>query len=211
MSGENPYAAPQSAGLPDAPESFGWELVGNRVWVERFAQFPMVDPYSGESDDVMTMNRLTVRFRPLWMSLLKWAFIALLLLGTSPLMDGMATLVGLLGLIVVAVVSALFYPLTGLKVFFSTRTLKNRAIQYWAFKGSLMLAILCGLTIGKRRLFPVWLSPDWIFMIALGIWLLGVIWQQIFERRLTCRRRKDGRFEIRGFHPKALDQLRNPQ
>jgi hypothetical protein len=126
-------------------------------------------------------------------------------------MDGVATLVGLLGLIVVAVVSALFYPLTGLKVFFSTRTLKNRAIQYWAFKGSLMLAIVSGLTIGKRRLFPVWLSPDWIFMIALGIWLLGVIWQQIFERRLTCRRRKDGRFEIRGFHPKALDQLRNPQ
>lgn len=211
MSGENPYAAPQSAGLPDAPESFGWELVGNRVWVERFAQFPMIDPYSGESDEVMTMNRLTVRFRPLWMSLLKWAFIALLILGISSLMDGVATLVGLLGLIVVAVVSALFYPLTGLKVFFSTRTLKNRAIQYWAFKGCLMLAIVSGLMIGKRRLFPAWLSPDWIFMIALGIWLLGVIWQQIFERRLTCRRRKDGRFEIRGFHPKALDQLRNPQ
>lgn len=190
--------------MPNAPESFGWELVGNRVWAERFAQFPMIDPYSGAVEEVMTMNRLSVRFRPLWMSLLKWAFIALLLLGISPLMDGVATLIGLVGLIVVAIVSALFHPLTGLKVFFSARTLRNRAIQYWVFKGSLMLAVLSGLTIGKRRLFPAWLSPDWIFMIALGIWLLGVIWQQAIQRRLTCRRRKDGRFEIRGFHPKAV-------
>lgn len=208
MSGENPYAPPEttSVGLPDAPESFGWELVGKAVWVEKFAQFPMVDPYTGQSDDVMTMNRLTVRVRPLWMSLLQWAFIGILLLGISPLAGGIATLVGLLGLIVLAIVSAL-YPLTGLKVFFVARTLRNRAIQYWIFKGCLMLAILSGLTLGIQRLFPKWLSPEWIFMIALGIWLIGLIWQHTIERRLTCRRHKDGRFEIRGFHPKALEFL----
>ena len=213
MSGENPYAPPEttSTGLPDAPESFGWEMDGKRVWVEKFAQFPMIDPYSGASEEVMTMNRLSVRFRPLWMSALKWVFIALLFLGLSPLLNGVATFIGVVGLIGVAIVSALFHRLTGLKVFFSAKTLRNRAIQYWVFKGSLMLAILSGLTLGRRRLFPVWLSPDWIFTITLGIWLLGMIWQQIFERRLTCRHQKDGRFEIRGFHPKALERLAQEQ
>lgn len=37
-------------------ESFGWKLEGKRVWVESFAQFPMIDPYSGASEEVMTMN-----------------------------------------------------------------------------------------------------------------------------------------------------------
>ncbi len=212
MSSENPYAPPEttSAGLPDAPESFGWELDGKRLWVESFAQFPMIDPYSGASEEVMTLNRLSVRVRPLWMTPLKWAFIALVLLGLSPLLHGVATFIGVVGLIVLTIVSA-WYPLTGLKVFFSSKTLRNRAIQYWVFKGSLMLAILSGLPFGRRSLLPAWLSPGWIFTITLGIWLLGVIWQQIFERRLTCRRQMDGRFEIRGFHPKALERLAQEQ
>jgi hypothetical protein len=212
MTGENPYAPPAttSAGMPDAPESFGWELEGKRVWVEKFAQFPRIDPYSGATEEEMTMNRLSVRVRPIWVSPLKWVLFALVLLGLSPLLHGVATFIGVVGLIVLTIVSAR-YPLTGLKVFFSGRTLRNRAIRFWVVKGSLMLAFLSGLPVGRGSVFPAWLYPDWIFTITLGIWLLGVIWQQAFENRLTCRRRKDGRFEIRGFHPKALERLAQEQ
>jgi len=212
MSGENPYAAPQtvSTGLPDAPESFGWELAGKRVWAEKFAQFPMVDPYSGESEEVMTMNRLTVRHWPLWMTVLRWICIGVIFLPLSGRIDrdlkSAIALVGVLGLIATMIVST-FFPITGLKVFFTKRTLRMRAIQHWVVGAFFVVGILSGMKVGNSGLLPSRFPLNWISGVSFGIWILGLIWKNLILRRLTCRRRKDGHFEIRGFHSKALELL----
>lgn len=216
MSGENPYAAPQSpsTGLPDAPESFGWELIGNRVWAEKFAQFPMVDPYSGGSDEVMTMNRLTIRQRPLWLVALRWLSVGVFFLPATAWIDrdsrSIVTFAGFAGF-VLSLIASMCFPLCGLKVFFTSKTLGIRTLQHWTISAFFLLGILTAIAAGNSGLGPSRFPPTWISGVAFGLWFLGLIWKNLLQRRLTCRRRKDGRFEIRGFHPKALDQLRNPQ
>ena len=66
---ENPYSAPRSdpEGLPVAPDSTGWEVAGKAVKVRRGAQFPMIDPYTGRSEDPMRMQVMTIRHHPLWL------------------------------------------------------------------------------------------------------------------------------------------------
>ncbi len=207
MSGENPYAAPQSAALPDAPESFGWELVEDRVWAEKFAQFPMVDPYSGESDEVMTMNRLTVRQRPIWIIAIRWICIGLIFQPITRLMDGDLsdgmTLLGFAGFFI-SIIATMFFPICGLKVFFTGKTLRKHTIQLWTINGFFVIGILTGITAGNSGLLPSRFPPTWISSVAFGLWFLGLIWKNLIQHRLSCRRQKDGRFEIRGFHPRAL-------
>lgn len=213
MSGENPYAPPQttSAGVPDAPESFGWKLIGNRIWVEKFAQFPMVDPYSGESDEVMTMTRITLRQRPIWLVVLRWILVCVIFLPAAPLIDpDLKTTISFIGIagFAITLIASMFLPLVGLKVFFTSRTLRSRTIQHWTISALFLVGIISGIQFGNSGLPSSHPLLDGIPVIAFGLWFLGLIWKNLIQRRLTCRRRKDGRFEIRGIHPKALDQLK---
>ncbi len=216
MSGENPYAPPEttSTGMPNAPESFGWELVGNRVWAEKIAQFPMIDPYSGESNDVMTMNRLTVRLRPNWQLalsiILVGTFLVSLLLPIGRELKPSLAIGSLISLLLV-VVGGMFYPVSTLNIFCVKRTVRIHAIQEYAIRTIYLLGLGLSVKIRNSRSLSDFLGASWIPMAMLVIWLLVLIWRNLLQRRLTCRRRKDGRFEIRGFHPKALDQLRNPK
>jgi hypothetical protein len=70
MSAENPYQAPDdisSTGLPEAPESYGWDLVDGVIRVEKLSQLPMVDPFTGRTADTMLLQRVEVRYRPQWL------------------------------------------------------------------------------------------------------------------------------------------------
>ena len=185
-------------------------MVGKRVWVEKFAQFPMVDPYSGKSDDVMTMNRITLRYWPAWMTVLRWISLGIILLPLSgaiePDLKTAIALVGVLALIVVMIAST-FFPVTGLKVFFATRTLRARAIQQWMVGSCFFVGILSGMKVGHSGLGPSHFPMNEISVVAFSVWILGLVWIYVFRRRLKCRRHKDGRFEIRGFHSQALALL----
>lgn len=212
MSGENPYAPPEttSTGVPDAPESFGWEMVGKRVWVEKFAQFPMVDPYSGKTDDVMTMNRITLRYWPAWMTVLRWISLGIILLPLSgaiePDLKMAIALAGVLALIVTMIAST-FFPITGLKVFFTTKTLRWRVIQHWLVSACFVVGILSGMRVERTGLPSGDGQVNVVSSAGFCLWILGLIWIYVLRRRLKCRRHKDGRFEIRGIHPKALALL----
>lgn len=216
MSGESPYAPPEtiSAGIPDAPESYGWRLEGKRVWVEGLAQFPMIDPYSGAAEEVMTMNRLTLRYLPYWMTAVRWAFICTLLLPLSDAFerDVMSSFVfvGFLGL-VASLIRSSFLPLTGIKVFFTARTLRIRSIQQWIVNGCFLIAFVSGWKLRPLEQIIDRHHLDLVSSVALGLWILGLIWMYLFRRKLTCRRHENGRFEIRGFHPKALELLAREQ
>ena len=212
MSGEDPYASPQSisAGAPDAPESFGWELVGNRVWVEKFAQFPMVDPYSGGSDEVMTMNRLTVGLRPMWQLIafiiLFCTFIATLLLPIDQRLKAPIA-VGTLLILWVGVLVGMFNPSSTLNVFYGKRTVRIQTAQNLILRSLFILGNLFSWSFGNARSLSAYLEVSWLPGTLLILWISGLIWINLIQRRLTCRRHMDGRFEIRGFHSKALDLM----
>jgi hypothetical protein len=197
MSGENPYAPPEtmSSGVPDAPESFGWELVGKKVWVEKSSQLPMVDPLSGTTNEVMTMTHLVVRQRPSWIlaiTWIVWAFLLVTMLGD--LNRNLKSNFVAVGSVVclVSLLIGLFFPTCSLYVFVDQK--KARARKSIGF----LIALWIGMT---------GLKPFKIHLIWGLIWAVGLVALQFINPRLTCRRHKDGRFEIRGFHPRALELL----
>lgn len=204
ISGDDPYAPPNtvSNGLPVAPRSFGWEVAGNAVWVEKTAQFPMIDPYTGGSEETMMLQKVEVKYRPPWLL----AFPVLGALAMFTLEEGgnwmdLAGL-GLAGLLLgwlVSVFVGLFLPVCTLRLFFEKRTLRIRKNGTGIMNALLLTGLFGGLVLINA---PHWIQ--WIPTFAFFCWGIGLLVGVTLVRRLRCHRKSGDRFVIRGFHPKAL-------
>ena len=196
MSGENPSAA------SGVSKSFGWVIEGDQVWVEKNSRFPEIDPFTGDTGVPMTLNEVKVRCRPDWLT----ASICLLIVILSFWIRG-----GLLGVILTLFaigVVGMFFPRCTLEIS-STKKLQGiQAAQEIAIGMGFFLAAAVSIRIQEHEMrFDYEFGAGWVPCIAVVLLVLGSIWLHYSKRRLTCRCHKDGRFEILGFHPKALELL----
>lgn len=204
---ENPYAPPRtvSCGLPVAPAVFGWEVKGKAVNVKKTSQFPMIDPFTGSSEDPMPLQRVLVHYRPWW--LLAFPLVGGSLMAVLGMRAGDSETAGLaiagvlLGMLISGVVGR-FLPVCTLHLFFEKRTLRFRALASRVVYGLLFVAVFAGFFTSAGR---EWIS--WVQRAALVGWLLAGLANTVLSRRLRCRRRAGERFAIHGFHPKALAAL----
>jgi hypothetical protein len=206
LPGDNPYQAPQTANpgeLPPAPSPFGWHLEGKTVWTETGAQFPMVDPFSGQCGDTMMLQKVNVYYRP-WK--LRWLMPAGVVLGILIASPGWSLsewiLPGLIGLFfgwIACGIGGVFFPKCELLLFFEKRTLRNRKIL-----GTVMTLLFLLFLPGS---FFFQLGPAWLHVIpgvAGACWLVGTLALFIFQRKLRCPSKRGEQFGVKGFHPKAL-------
>lgn len=205
---ENPYAPPESrtpGGIPDAPKDYGWKIREGKLAVRVAAQLPMVDPFHGGSDETMMMQQIQVRHRPRWMWLIPAAgAVALPLLAGGSEMTGRVILAipGLLLGHIVGLVVGGFRASCSVRFFIRKNALRNRRLHDRTTFG-LFLLLLPG-----SLLFQ--LGPDWMMripMVALPCWVVSLLLGMIRHRRLKCRIRRDGFFEIAGVHPQAIREL----
>ena len=210
ITGDNPYAPPQTApgGFPDAPEPFGWEVVGKKVMANQTAQFPMIDPFTGGTGETMMLQKVGVRYRPRWLL----AFPILGALAMLTVEEGgnasnllIFALAGILLGWLVSLIAGLLFPVCTLLLFFEKRTLGIRKIA----ARTMTLLFLTGFFV--RFVFfmiPPWML--WISTTAFFCWLIGLLAGVTVVRRMRCNRKSGGRFEIRGFHPLALAAMTPP-
>ncbi|BCU76686.1 hypothetical protein [Luteolibacter sp. LG18] len=205
----NPYAAPAAAdpgGVPDGPRSHGWYAKDGRLWVEAVATLPMIDPYSGESPERMRMNLVVVRYRPPWLWILPLGLaIAGAWAGAPSDRIGNSIAGCLIGLALRMLVGMVF-PRARAQVFFSLPTHRWRRQLGAATTLLFLLNLLVGPAIEIARMngmqFVGWVVP------FLGwAWLSLLAYMFLIQRRMTCRRMRDGLFEIRRVHPRILEAL----
>lgn len=183
--------------------------MGKLVMARQTAQFPMIDPFTGGSEDSMMLQKVPIRYRPPWLL----AFPVLGALAMMTLEEGGngedLLFLGLAGLLLgwlVSLIAGLFFPVCTLRLFFEKRTLRMRKI------GARIMAAL--LLTGWFGGFVLSTAPPWLQVIpaiAIGCWIIGLVAGLLLSRHLRCRRKDGERFEIRGFHPRALAGLTESQ
>ena len=204
---DNPYAPPQTttAGVPDAPRPFGWEVAGKVVMVKQTAQFPMINPFTGGTAETMMLQRVEVRYRPRWLLafpvLGALAMLTLEKRGNWNELTGLALTGMFLGWLFSMFVGV-FFPVCTLRLFFAKRTLVVRKNATRVMNALFLIGIFGGLALSMA---PPW--TRWIPTFAFFSWLIGLLAGATVIRRLRCHRKSEGRFEIRGFHPRALEAL----
>jgi hypothetical protein len=212
---ENPYSPPQTIGTdaPTAPPSFGWSIHGKVVRVTESSRLPMVDPFSGQAEEIMTQQKLRVRHMPrwLWGGAVAGMLTGLLLGGMSrdsftgsphyPLLVGTAVAGWVLGCLLRWFLQYT-RPSCTIHAFFEKSTVRRRHRISNLLNLLFITASIGGIALG---VLPPWL--EWLpgsAALAFIILLTGAL---IFHRRLRCRTMSDGMFEIHGFHTKTLDTL----
>lgn len=202
MSGETAIAA------SGVSKSFGWVIEGDQVWVEKNSRFPEIDPLTGETGVPMTLNEVKVRYRPDSLMFYTWFLIVVLSLRTNsaiPIRGGMLGII--LALFAISVVG-MFFPICTLEMYSPK---KIRGIQTGRAIGigaGCFLAAAIAIRIEEHVMrFDYHFGAGWMPPVAVVLLILGSLWLHYSNGRLTCRLQKDGRFEIRGFHPRALELL----
>ena len=203
----NPYAASAVNDVPEAPVSRGWEIRDGMLLVEKDATLPMVDPYSGESEERMTLVQLDVRGRTWWPRILfLGGLLGAIVASFSPqgrmLADG-GLVIAFLGLI-----ASLLMPLmTGrswLQVFVTTATFKrNRVFRAIGRIGVVALVLL--FLMGSLPMGGVQAAA--IVMSLFGLVLIFSLLVPMLQRRIYHKGRSGDRFKIGGVHPRALEAL----
>ena len=169
------------------------------------SQLPMVDPFDGGSDETMMLRQIQVRHRPRWLWLLPLGGAAAfpLFSGGGDWLDrALLAIPGLLLGHIAALFAGSFHPSCSIRLFIRKRTLKSRQLHD-RVSLALFLMILPGALLFQ-------LGPEWMHalpMVALPCWLISVLSATIRHRRLKCRIREGGFFEISGIHPAAIRQL----
>ena len=208
----NPYATPATAdpaAIPEAPPDFGWAIENRRLVVETGARLPMVDPYTGRSSETMQLREVLLPNRLPWLRFLPLVTaLVFVLLGAA---DSWITILAplcwgaLIGYLV-TLVPSLFLPKCTLFLFFQPHTIRFRTI----FDRTMSILLVSWLVGG----IPMSLGPAWLQVvpgILFGTWVLCLAFSIFLQRRLTCHRRKDGRFQVRGIHSRAVIELMRSQ
>lgn len=204
---DNPYAPSLVDPIGEAPRSHGWELVDGKLLVEPEAVLPMIDLYSGETAERMTLMRTVLRPRVLWP---RYLFLGSL---------GLSILFGVLGgtdvssffssLFLVALLGSSVTSLIGrsvmVHVFLTRQTRRRQALGYWLLLGAVVLLF------SLMFLAPSFSGDgEWVLnVIALisVVALFAAIMIRWRQRRLYWRKGPDHRKELRGVHPRALALL----
>lgn len=192
----NPYAPSQvhEDQVPDAPRSGGWRIEGGRLWAERDACLPMVDPYSGASEDRMTMIRLQVYRRVLWP---RFAFLGGIAgsigAAVAGLPESVQATLGVIG--AVGFIAGLATPVLNrrmdLRVFVTRSTRLRQRVWGWAGVVAILFWFVSAFFAFVPPLLPASL-------------LLGLLIARWVRRRIFYYRRAGETFEIGGVHPDAM-------
>jgi len=192
----NPYAPSQvqEEHLPEAPRSGGWRIEDGRLWAERDACLPMVDPYSGVRADRMTMMRLQVYRRVLWP---RFAFlggiggsIGAALVGLPENVQVTFGIVGAVGFIAGLATPVLNRGMD-LRVFVTHRTRLKQRFWGWTSAGVILFWFVSAFIAVIPPLLPAAL-------------LLGLLILRWVKRRIFYYQRAEETFEIGGLHPHAM-------
>lgn len=207
--GENPYAPPSEVssleGIPEASHSFGWRITNGQLWVAANSRLPVIDLFSGLTDETMMLREIEVRYLPWW---LRWppvaaAFVILLAgylwEGSFPASTGILVFAGCW---IVAALVSLLLPKCTVRFFLTKQTLRIRKRFGFMMHFSLLMFLVGG------ALTPQ--GPSWLSLIpqSFGIaWITGLVAGFLFHRRLSCRKMHAGLFLIQGIHRKAIAHL----
>ncbi|RYD37411.1 MAG: hypothetical protein EOP87_03575 [Verrucomicrobiaceae bacterium] len=208
MKGENPYAPPASRAedgdVPDAPKPSGWILSGDALLVRQDAQLPMVDPFTGVSEERMTLRSIPIRHSPSWRgAALVVGVLGIVGGGFLSLPDGLSPF-----LLIPGVAAMLFYLVTG--IFLSTvriRVFTTRASDLRGRMGNL-INVMMSLTLASLVFaassgrVPPAVSTG--IAVLFGLSFIAAISFRMLTQKLGCRKKTGDRYEIRGFHPEAL-------
>lgn len=210
----NPYsppALPESSEVPDAPPPHGWWIDGDRLLVMQGAQLPMVDPFNGCSPERMTLREFRIKHRPGWHRLTLLATISAIVTGVALAMTDTLPLVGQL-LWVATPISLIFLFFAGwrldsvrIRAFCSDRT-DGLIMISKGLSGVTTIGFVAVLFSGGLKQIASWLPYVALAVFGLSLAAQLVIW--FSHRKLTCRSKREGRFEIRGLHPDALEYLK---
>lgn len=205
--GENVYAHPaelsSAEGVPEAPHSFGWRVENSQLWVAANSRLPMIDLFSGQSDEIMTMRKIEVRYRPWWSSWLPfavWLALVIWLVSESFTKPRHTTfpfewlLPSLLICWLVSQFTGMFNPICTLSYFTRKKTLRIQRIYGCSVFGAPLLVILGGMFSRQTFIHGTTLAVFAIVVVT-GFWI---------RRRLFCRRVSGGWFELRGIHPQSV-------
>lgn len=194
----NPYAPSLvEEDVAVAPQSQGWRLEGGRLWVGKDACLPMVDPYSGASEDQMTMIRLPVHRRVLWP---RFAFVGgvagSISAAAASLPENVQASFGVVGLVgfLAGLVTPLFNRRMELRIFVTRRTRMKQRLWGWAN--------VIGILFWFSGMFFTFVGPLLPFLVLLAL-LIG----RWVRRRIFYYRRAGEQFEIGGLHPDAMALL----
>ena len=153
----------------------------------------------------MMLQRLLVRYRPWW--LLVFPLLAMMIglanaKGTETLEMMTQGLIGWFLGWLLSLLIGMFFPICTLRLFFERRTLRIRSIAARIMSALFLTGFMGGFLLSRA---PSWMQ--WIPPTAFTGWLIGLVATLTLNRRLSCRRKSGGMFEIRGFHPRALESL----
>lgn len=180
-------------------------MESGRLWVAKNSRLPMVDLFSGQSDETMQLHQIDVRCRPWW---LRWTplIAALVILLAGYLREGSfspsTAILIFAGSWIAAVLISLLLPKCTVRFFLTKQTLRIRKRF-----GFMMLFFLLMFFVGSA-LTPQ--GPSWLSLIpqAFGIaWITGLIAGFLFHRRLSCQKTHEGLFRLQGIHRKAIAYL----
>jgi hypothetical protein len=205
---ENPYAPPETSdpgGIPNAPKDYGWKIRDGKLLVRVASQLPMVDPFVGGSDETMMLQELKVRHSPRWLWLLPLGGALLVPMLSNEAEWAVRAITAIPGLLlghIVALFIGAFRASCSVRMFIRKRTLRSRR-RHDRITFALFLGILPGT-------FLFQLGPEWMKFIPSVVfpcWLVSILFGFIRHRRLKCRIRRDGFFEITGVHPQAIREF----
>lgn len=203
----NPYAASSVNDVPEAPASHGWEIRDGVLFAEKNATLPMVDPYSGELEERMTLLQLDVRGRTRWPRLLfLGGLLGAIVASFGPefgmLADG-ALVVAFVGLIA-SLVMPLVTGRSWLQVFVTAATFKRNRLFRWIGRIGVAALLLFFLVAG----FPLGGSYAAAILVGLlGFIIILSLLIPMFQRRIYHKGRSGGLFKIGGVHPRAMEAL----
>lgn len=206
---ENPYAPPTVDQARVAPASRGWRIEEGRLLVEPEAILPMVDPYTGETSERMTALRLGLQRRVLWPRLLMWGGVLLVfapaLINVRPEVGGVGLPLFVVGLFAWVTVP----PMLGyvpLFVFVGPRNQSRNQRIRWATIG-LLVAIFGAMAI-VPNVPGINARLDGILAVVAILLVLCLMLLRWSRRHLYWRPAPDGKREMTGVHPQAMELLR---
>ncbi|WAC20469.1 hypothetical protein OVA24_03630 [Luteolibacter sp. SL250] len=205
---ENPYAPPgrpdDGDEVPDAPLSTGWMLDGGRLMVRQDAQLPMVDPFSGVSEERMTLRSLPIRYSPSWHRMtFAGAVLGLAGGGFFRFPHGLSPFLLISGAaaITLYLISGVFLSSVRIRVF--TTRASNLKARMGNLINAMMAVTLASLIFAANsgRIHP---AVSTGIAMLFGLSLIASISFRMLTWRLTCRKKTGDRYEVRGLHPDAF-------
>jgi hypothetical protein len=174
--------------------------------VEPEAILPMIDPYTGETAERMTLMRIVLRPRELWPRFLFMGGLSLMILFGFL---GFAEISAWMYLpLIIGFVGGVWASFSGsmvVHVFLTQKTRRERRLVYRLLFTSVLLAFVLLFVVPNvphlANQFGGVITLVWFAVVLVAIltrWL---------RRRLHCRKLPGLRFEMRGLHPRAMKLL----